>query len=35
MLGDGLRHAPDQTELLVLRGGIYAQLRKYADRMPT
>ena len=31
VLGDGLRHAPDQTELLVLRGGVYAQLRKYAE----
>ena len=31
VLGDGLRHAPDQTELLVLRGGIYAHLRKYAE----
>jgi tetratricopeptide (TPR) repeat protein len=30
-LGDGLRHAPDQTELLVLRGGVYAQLRMYAE----
>ena len=31
VLGDGLRHAPDQTELLVLRGGLYAQLRQYAE----
>jgi len=31
LLGDGLRHAPDQTELLVLRGGTYAQLRMYAE----
>ena len=28
LIGDGLRHAPDQTEFLVLRGGIYAHLRR-------
>ena len=31
VMGDGLRHAPDQTELLVLRGGLYAHQRKYAE----
>src|SRR5919107_862618 len=31
VVGDGLRHAPDQTELLVLRGGLYAHQRKYAE----
>lgn len=31
VLGDGLRHAPDQTDFLVLRGGVYAQLRMYPE----
>jgi tetratricopeptide (TPR) repeat protein len=31
LLGDALRHAPDQTELLVLRGQIHAQLRRYDE----
>ena len=31
LLCEGLRHAPDQTEFLVLRGGTYAQLRMYAE----
>jgi tetratricopeptide (TPR) repeat protein len=30
-LGHGLRHAPDQTELLVMRGGVYAHLRRYPE----
>ncbi len=31
LLNDGLRRAPDQTEFLVLRGGIYGQLRRYDE----
>jgi len=31
VLNDALRHAPDQTEFLVLRGGIYASLRLYPE----
>lgn len=31
VLNDALRHVPDQTEFLVLRGGIYASLRLYPE----
>jgi Flp pilus assembly protein TadD len=31
VLNDALRHAPDQTEFLVLRGGIYGNLRLYPE----
>jgi Flp pilus assembly protein TadD len=31
VLNDALRHAPDQTEFLVLRGGIHASLRLYPE----
>jgi tetratricopeptide (TPR) repeat protein len=31
VLNDALRHAPDQTEFLVLRGGLYANLRLYPE----
>src|SRR5438128_3387189 len=31
LLSDGLRLTPDQTEFLVLRGGINGRLRRYPD----
>jgi Flp pilus assembly protein TadD len=31
LLGDTLRNAPDQTEFLVLRGGIFTHLRRYEE----
>jgi tetratricopeptide (TPR) repeat protein len=31
LLGQALRDAPDQTEYLVLRGGLYARLRLYEE----
>jgi len=31
LLNAALRHAPDQTEFLVLRGGIHAHLRQYGE----
>ena len=34
VLNDALRHAPDQTEFLVLRGGIYGQPPR-CTRRPT
>ena len=30
-LGQGLRHSPEQAELLVLRGGVYTDLRLYPE----
>lgn len=31
LLSDALRRTPDQTEFLVLRGGIYGHLRRYRE----
>jgi protein O-GlcNAc transferase len=31
LLGETLRNAPDQTEFLVLRGGIFTHLRRYEE----
>jgi Flp pilus assembly protein TadD len=31
LIGDTLRNAPDQTEFLVLRGGIFTHLRRYEE----
>jgi Flp pilus assembly protein TadD len=31
LLSEALTRSPDETELLVLRGGIYGQLRRYAE----
>ena len=31
LLGEALRNAPDLTELLVLRGGIFGHLRRYGE----
>jgi tetratricopeptide (TPR) repeat protein len=31
LLGEMLRNAPDQTEFLVLRGGIFTHLRRYEE----